>query len=114
MADDLPDFNRDDTYVEELEMDLLEDLDRSADPNAIDRRRYFRELFRLQRELVELQDWVVHQKLKVVVLFEGRDAAGKEGVIKRIVQRLNPRVCRTVALLAPSEREKSQWYFQRY
>src|SRR5581483_5842662 len=73
-----------------------------------------KELLRLQRELVRLQDWVVHQKLKVVVLFEGRDAAGKGGVIKRVTQRLNPRICRTVALPAPSERERTQWYFQRY
>ena len=112
------DFLRDDTYVEELEMDILErELGRrvpSRDPNALDTKTYFAELFRLQRELVKLQDWVVDQKLKVVVLFEGRDAAGKGGVIKRISQRLNPRVCRTVALLAPSERERSQWYFQRY
>jgi polyphosphate kinase len=64
--------------------------------------------------LIRLQDWVVHKKLKVVVIFEGRDAAGKGGAIKRVAQRLNPRVCRTVALTAPSEREKSQWYFQRY
>ena len=75
---------------------------------------YFKELLRLQKELVKLQDWVVHKKLKVVVLFEGRDAAGKGGAIKRVAQRLNPRVCRIVALPAPSEREKSQWYFQRY
>lgn len=75
---------------------------------------YFRELLRLQKELVKLQDWVVHKKLKVVVLFEGRDAAGKGGAIKRLAQRLNPRVCRIAALPAPSEREKSQWYFQRY
>jgi polyphosphate kinase len=112
------DFLRDDTYVEELEMDILErELGRRVprgDPNALDTKTYFAELFRLQRELVKLQDWVVDQKLKVVVLFEGRDAAGKGGVIKRISQRLNPRVCRTVALLAPSERERSQWYFQRY
>jgi polyphosphate kinase 2 len=80
----------------------------------LNRRIYFKELFRLQRELVKLQDWVVGQKLKVVVLFEGRDAAGKGGVIKRITQRLNPRVVRVVALPAPSERERSQWYFQRY
>ncbi len=79
-----------------------------------DRHTYFRELFRLQRELVRLQDWVAHKGLKVVVLFEGRDAAGKGGVIKRITQRLNPRVCRVVALTAPSVRERSQWYFQRY
>jgi polyphosphate kinase 2 len=63
---------------------------------------------------VKLQRWVVHQKLKVVVLFEGRDAAGKGGVIKRVTQRLNPRTCRTVALSAPTERERTQWYFQRY
>ena len=63
---------------------------------------------------VKLQDWVVHQKLKLVVLFEGRDAAGKGGVIKRITQRLNPRVCKVVALSAPTERERTQWYFQRY
>jgi polyphosphate kinase 2 (PPK2 family) len=71
-------------------------------------------LLRLQGELVKLQDWVVSQKLKVVVLFEGRDAAGKGGAIKRITQRLNPRVCRVAALTAPSERERTQWYFQRY
>jgi polyphosphate kinase 2 len=82
--------------------------------HAMNRRLYFKELFRLQAELVKLQDWVAHKKLKVVVLFEGRDAAGKGGAIKRITQRLNPRVCRVVALPAPSEREKTQWYFQRY
>ena len=82
--------------------------------SALDRRTYFRELLRLQRELIKLQDWVVHQKLKLVVLFEGRDAAGKGGVIKRITQRLNPRVCKVVALSAPTERERTQWYFQRY
>ena len=81
---------------------------------TLDRRTYFRELLRLQRELIKLQDWVVHQKLKLVVLFEGRDAAGKGGVIKRITQRLNPRVCKVVALSAPTERERTQWYFQRY
>jgi len=110
------DFLRDDTYVEELEMDIVErELGRRVPGgDTFDTKTYFAELFRLQRELVKLQDWVVDQKLKVVVLFEGRDAAGKGGVIKRISQRLNPRVCRTVALLAPSERERSQWYFQRY
>ena len=75
---------------------------------------YFKELFRLQGELVKLQDWVLHNKLKVVVLFEGRDSAGKGGVIKRITQRLNPRICRVAALPAPNERERTQWYFQRY
>ena len=71
-------------------------------------------MFRIQTELIKLQDWVVHTKYKLVVLFEGRDAAGKGGVIKRITQRLNPRVCRVAALPAPTEREKTQWYFQRY
>ena len=80
----------------------------------LNRQYYFRELLRLQRELVKLQDWVVHKKLKVVVLFEGRDSAGKGGVIKRITQRTNPRVCRVVALPAPNDRERTQWYFQRY
>src|SRR5580692_3351662 len=75
---------------------------------------YEKELSRLQIELVKLQEWIRHRGLKVVVLFEGRDAAGKGGAIKRITQTLNPRVCRVVALGTPSEREKTQWYFQRY
>ncbi len=75
---------------------------------------YFSELFKLQVELVKLQEWIKLKGLKVVVIFEGRDAAGKGGVIKRITQRLNPRVCRVVALVTPTEREKTQWYFQRY
>jgi polyphosphate kinase 2 len=75
---------------------------------------YEKELARLQIELVKLQEWIKHEQLKVVVLFEGRDAAGKGGVIKRITQRLNPRVCRVVALGVPTERETTQWYFQRY
>lgn len=78
------------------------------------RRQYFRELFRLQIELVKLQDWVAHTGHKVVILFEGRDAAGKGGVVKRITQRLNPRICRVAALPAPNERERTQWHFQRY
>ena len=113
-----------DTFDEELEMELddtrleklLGDL-AEADEDAhvgLGRGVYFRELFRLQTELIKLQDWIVEKKLKVVVLFEGRDAAGKGGSIKRITQRLNPRVCRVAALTAPSDREKSQWYFQRY
>ena len=85
-----------------------------AHPNQIDRKVYFQSLLRLQSELIKLQDWVQHSGEKVVVLFEGRDSAGKGGVIKRITQRLNPRVVRVVALPAPSDREKSQWYFQRY
>jgi len=110
-----------DILDEELEMEV--DDERMADGPAgraavvstdVDRRRYFEELFRLQGELVKLQDWVVDHKLKVVVIFEGRDAAGKGGAIKRITQRLNPRVCRVAALQAPDERERTQWYFQRY
>ena len=111
-----------DSLDEEFELELGDDFmvrlpDHLTDvprPEVIDRRLYFTELLRLQRELIKLQDWVVAHKLKVVVLFEGRDAAGKGGVIKRITQRLNPRICRVVALPAPSERERTQWYFQRY
>jgi polyphosphate kinase len=107
---------------EELELELDDDrLDAAVEhiterqpKETIDRDAYFRELLRLQRELIRLQDWVVHQKLKLVVLFEGRDAAGKGGVIKRVTQRLNPRICKVVALPAPTERERTQWYFQRY
>ena len=75
---------------------------------------YDTEQARLQIELVKLQEWIKHEKLKVVVLFEGRDAAGKGGAIKRITESLNPRICRVVALGTPTEREKTQWYFQRY
>ncbi|CAN5299539.1 polyphosphate kinase 2 [soil metagenome] len=111
-----------DSMDEELEMEidderlerLLDDITDTPRLKGLDRRFYLKELLRLQQELVKLQDWVVHRKLKVVVLFEGRDAAGKGGVIKRITQRLNPRICRTVALPAPTERERTQWYFQRY
>jgi len=111
-----------DSFDEELEMEidesrlenLLADLADNPEREQLERRTYFRELFRLQHELVRLQDWVQHKGLKVVVLFEGRDSAGKGGVIKRITQRLNPRVCRVAALPAPSERERTQWYFQRY
>jgi len=110
-----------DSLDEELELELDDNrLDQFKDlkaPHAddeMDRHVYFKELFRLQGELVKLQDWVQHNKLKVVVIFEGRDSAGKGGVIKRITQRLNPRVCRVAALPAPSERERTQWYFQRY
>ncbi len=112
-----------DSFDEELEMEIDDDrmnelvaeaMTPAGDSTDLGRNFYFKELFRLQGELVKLQDWVVEKKLKVVVLFEGRDAAGKGGVIKRITQRLNPRVCRVAALPAPSERERSQWYFQRY
>lgn len=80
----------------------------------ISRSEYEKELRQLQVELVKLKHWVQRSGLKVVVIFEGRDAAGKGGTIKRIIDKLSPRVCRVVALTAPSEREKTQWYFQRY
>ena len=83
-------------------------------PEKLTNTVYKEELARLQIELVKLQEWIKHERLKVVVIFEGRDAAGKGGVIKRIIQRLNPRICRVVALVTPTEREKTQWYFQRY
>ncbi len=120
----------DDVQMEKLRMDLLDSLDEEIETELEDRDdvaallmrqqhrserlTYFRELLRLQSELVKLQDWVVAHKHRVVVLFEGRDAAGKGGVIKRITQRLNPRICRVAALPAPNDREKTQWYFQRY
>lgn len=111
-----------DSYDEELEMeteernmDELAAVGRRLTPEErLARRTYFQELFRLQGELVKLQDWVVETKSKIVILFEGRDAAGKGGVIKRITQRLNPRVARVAALPAPNDRERTQWYFQRY
>ena len=116
-----------DGHDEEFELELDDDrLDAPAlavagaeggEPDAARRaarRSYFRELFRLQGELVKLQDWVAHTGEKVVIVFEGRDAAGKGGVIKRITQRLNPRIARVVALPAPNDRERTQWYFQRY
>lgn len=113
-----------DSYDEEYELELEDRVERSGSiPNSRradivdvgeDRREYFRELFRLQHELVKLQDWVVATGHRLVIVFEGRDAAGKGGIIKRITQRLNPRVCRVAALPAPNNREKTQWYFQRY
>ena len=92
----------------------------SSEPDAkksasrIKTKVYESELAKLQIELVKLQEWIKHKDLKVVVLFEGRDAAGKGGTIKRITESLNPRICRVVALGTPTEREKTQWYFQRY
>ena len=83
-------------------------------PRVLSKKEYEKELSRLQDELVELQEWIVHAGLRVAVLFEGRDTAGKGGVIKRITEKTNPRVVRTVALGTPTEREKTQWYFQRY
>jgi len=106
-----------DSLDEEFELEMEDRLGEDARRNpeaASSRIRYFRELLRLQTELIKLQDWVVHSRHRMVILFEGRDAAGKGGVIKRITQRLNPRVCRVAALPAPNDREKTQWYFQRY
>ncbi|WP_193142621.1 MULTISPECIES: polyphosphate kinase 2 [unclassified Meridianimarinicoccus] len=111
-----------DTLDEDFELEMSEPalsleirkIYRKAHPPSLERRDYFRKLLSLQAELIKLQDWVQHSGEKIVVIFEGRDSAGKGGVIKRITQRLNPRVCRVVALPAPSEREKTQWYFQRY
>jgi polyphosphate kinase 2 len=111
-----------DGYDEELEMAIEDREVDAAGATVVDRseatrsarQSYFRELFRLQGELVKLQDWVATTGHKLVIVFEGRDAAGKGGVIKRIAQRLNPRVMRTVALPAPNDRERTQWYFQRY
>jgi polyphosphate kinase 2 len=110
-----------DSYDEELEMEIEDrhprgEGDTGTEPatDQHERQRYFSQLFRLQAELVKLQDWVVETRAKVVILFEGRDAAGKGSAIKRVSQRLNPRVCRVVALPAPNDRERTQWYFQRY
>ena len=112
-----------DYHDEELELEIEDrdspdrktsECDAQTDSQQASRTAYFRELFKLQAELVKLQDWVAATGQKVVILFEGRDAAGKGGVIKRVTQRLNPRVCRVVALPAPNDRERTQWYFQRY
>ncbi len=112
----------DDALDEDYELDLedaalsqeIARIYKDKHPDQLDRRTYLTGLIRLQSELIRLQDWVSHHKEKVVVIFEGRDSAGKGGVIKRITQRLNPRVVRSVALPAPSDRERTQWYFQRY
>ncbi len=111
-----------DTLDEDLELEMedavlsrqIAEVYKRAHPDTLPRAEYLSNLLRLQAELIKLQDWVVFHKRKVVVIFEGRDSAGKGGVIKRITQRLNPRVVRTVALPAPSDRERTQWYFQRY
>ena len=110
-----------DSYDEEIESemdDYIQDYRYDGQPltdsQKIARHIYFNELIRLQKELIKLQDWVVATGERIVVIFEGRDSAGKGGAIKRITQRLNPRVCRVAALPAPNDREKTQWYFQRY
>jgi polyphosphate kinase 2 len=111
-----------DDLDEELELEIEDRMPAAdgavevpaEDGTGLPRQVYFRELFRLQGELVKLQEWVAASGEKVLILFEGRDSAGKGGAIKRITQRLNPRVCRVVALPAPNNRERTQWYFQRY
>lgn len=107
-----------DSYDEELEMELddlrFNNAEVDSDQKKAWRKQYFRELLHLQGELVKLQDWVMRTGHRLVIVFEGRDAAGKGGVIKRITQRLNPRTCRVAALPAPNDRERTQWYFQRY
>ena len=97
-----------------VQSNSVSDVEVKSQDKKMPNKEYMEELFKLQIELVKLQEWIKHKGLKVVVIFEGRDAAGKGGVIKRITQRLNPRVCRVVALGTPTEREKTQWYFQRY
>lgn len=111
-----------DTLDEDYELELSEPtlsmelrrIYKKKHPATLDRQDYFRHLLSLQMELIKLQDWVAYTGEKIAVLFEGRDAAGKGGVIKRITQRLNPRVVRVAALPKPTEREETQWYFQRY
>lgn len=111
-----------DTFDEDYELELseselsieLKKIYRKKHPPTLDRREYFKSLLALQAELIKMMTWVEHTGEKIVVIFEGRDSAGKGGVIKRITQRLNPRVCRVVALNKPTRKEQSQWYFQRY
>ncbi|NEQ52462.1 MAG: polyphosphate kinase 2 [Leptolyngbya sp. SIO3F4] len=110
------------TLDEDFEIDLedallsleIKKIYQSKHKNTLPRKDYFLNLLKLQAELIKLHDWVQENDAKVVVIFEGRDSAGKGGVIKRITQRLNPRVCRVVALPKPTDRERKQWYFQRY
>ena len=111
-----------DTLDEDYELELsepalsmeLRSIYKKKHAPSLERAAYFKALLTLQAELIKLQDWVKHTGEKIAVIFEGRDSAGKGGVIKRITQRLNPRVCRVVALTAPTEKERTQWYFQRY
>ena len=111
-----------DTLDEDYELELSEPalsmelrrIYKKKHPETLDRATYFKALLTLQAELIKLQDWVEHTGEKIAVIFEGRDSAGKGGVIKRITQRLNPRVCRVVALTKPTKKERTQWYFQRY
>lgn len=111
-----------DSLDEDIELELsepalslqLRKLYKEKHADTLDQKTYFRALLELQTELIKLQSWVEHSGEKIAVIFEGRDSAGKGGAIKRITQRLNPRVCRVVALPKPSDRERTQWYFQRY
>jgi polyphosphate kinase 2 len=111
-----------DAFDEDFELEISEPalslelrrIYKKMHPPTLERQEYFKTLINLQAELIKLQDWVEHSGEKIVVIFEGRDAAGKGGVIKRITQRLNPRVCHVVALSKPTEKERTQWYFQRY
>ena len=119
---DWMDFEFEETLDDLLEVEFNEPmlseevrkLYQQQHPDGLDGRIYYPNLLRLQAEMIKLQDWVVAENAKILIICEGRDSAGKGGVIKRITQRLNPRVARVVALPKPSEREMSQWYFQRY
>jgi polyphosphate kinase len=117
LAAELAESVDEDYELELLETSIADDIrkvhHRKRGP-ILDRRAYFSHLLKLQSELIKLQTWVAHTQAKIVVVFEGRDSAGKGGAIKRITQRLNPRGCRVVALPAPTERERNEWYFQRY
>lgn len=111
-----------DTLDEDYELEMsehevslkLREIYRKKHPPTLDRKTYFVSLLALQAELIKMQDWVEHTGEKIAIIFEGRDAAGKGGVIKRITQRLNPRTCHVVALNKPTKREQTQWYFERY
>ncbi len=98
----------------EAQKEVLEEKVAAASSPKLNKKLYAQEMARLQEEMVKLQYWVKAKGLRLVIIFEGRDAAGKGGVIKRITERLNPRGCQVVALPAPTERERTQWYFQRY
>jgi polyphosphate kinase 2 len=102
------------TPTQETERKNRKELTKKEYETELTKKEYETELTKLHIELVKLQEWIKNKGLKVVVLFEGRDAAGKGGTIKRITESLNPRICRVIALGVPTEREKSQWYFQRY
>jgi polyphosphate kinase 2 len=106
--------NTDQKQSKHAEKEMKNVESEKKDHRSISKKMYEKELEKLEVELIKLQEWVKAKQLKVVVLFEGRDAAGKGGVIKRIVGPLNPRICKIAALATPTEKEKSQWYFQRY